>query len=122
MRKYISLLLGIVIGIYLISLTAGAVASQAGKDYAAADTNLNRVYQQLVSQINNSSHRQRLKTAQQAWIKLRDADVNFYGHYYINSKGGLFLKTKLTGDRTTYLKSILDRPLQGDNNDFGPVE
>jgi uncharacterized protein YecT (DUF1311 family) len=121
MGKYLSLLVAFIVYIYIFSLSANAVASQAGKAYRAADERLNRVYQELVSKMKNPSDRQRLKTAEQVWIKLRDADVNFYGKYYVNSKGGLFLGTKLTIDRADYLQAILKELPQQDGNDTGPI-
>jgi uncharacterized protein YecT (DUF1311 family) len=106
-------------GIYF---TNQASASQAGKEYQSADARLNRVYQTLVSKINNSSQRRQLRTAQQAWIALRDGDGKFFGDYYVNSKGGLFYKTKLTSDRADYLQAIIDTPPTTDNDSFGPTK
>ena len=48
MKKYLPLLIGIVVAVYLFSTAPDAVASQAGKAYAEADTQLNQVYQQFV--------------------------------------------------------------------------
>jgi uncharacterized protein YecT (DUF1311 family) len=121
MRKYLTLLAAIVIAIYLFSISPSVVASQAGKAYAEADDRLNTVYRELTATIKNSGDRSRLTVAEQAWIKFRNAEVNFYGRYYPNSKEGLFLKTKLTEDRATYLLLLLQasRPNQGD--DTGPI-
>jgi uncharacterized protein YecT (DUF1311 family) len=121
MKKYLPLLLSILVAVYVFSIAPITVASQAGKAYAEADDRLNKVYQQLVTKVTDARDRQRLRSAQQAWIKLRDADVSFYGQYYVNSKGGLFLKTKLTEDRTVYLKSMLTQPPQPDGDNTGPV-
>jgi uncharacterized protein YecT (DUF1311 family) len=121
MKKYLPLLIGIIVAVYVFAIAPATIASQAGKAYAEADDRLNQVYQQLVAKVSNSGNRQKLRSAQQAWIKLRDADVNFYGQYYINSKGGLFLKTKLTEDRTGYLKSMLSQPPQQDGDNTGPI-
>ena len=121
MKKYLPLLIAIVIAVYLFSTSSVVVASQAGKAYVEADTQLNQVYQQLVAKVRNPSDRQKFRSAQQAWIKLRDADVSFYGLYYVNSKGGLFLKTKQTEDRTVYLKSMLNQPPTLDGDNTGPV-
>ncbi len=97
------------------------MASQAGKAYQEADEFLNNMYHDLTAKIKNSGDRQRLTNAEQAWIKFRDADVNFYGRFYPNSKGGLFLKTKLTEERAIYLQSILKELPQRQGNDIGPI-
>jgi uncharacterized protein YecT (DUF1311 family) len=96
-------------------------ASEAGRAFIAADDRLNRVYQELLSKIRNSGDRQRLTIAERSWIKFRDTEVNFYGRYYVNSKGGLFVKTKLTEDRAAYLDSILKQLPQGRGDDIGSI-
>jgi uncharacterized protein YecT (DUF1311 family) len=121
MKKYLTLLAAIAVSIYLLSVSPAVMASQAGKAYIEADDRLNQVYQVLRSKINSSSDKQRLVIAEQTWIKFRDADVNFYSRYYVNSKGGLFLKTKLTEDRHAYLQSILKELPQQQGNDVGPI-
>jgi uncharacterized protein YecT (DUF1311 family) len=120
MKKYLAFFIALALAIYLVS-GAPVVASQAGKAYLAADDRLNRVYRELTAKIASPSDRQRLTTAEQAWIKFRDADVNFYGRYYANSKGGLFLKTKLTEERGAYLQSIFKELPQQQGNDLGPI-
>jgi uncharacterized protein YecT (DUF1311 family) len=112
----VAVAIALVSGIYF---TNQASASQAGKEYQSADARLNQVYQTLISKINSPSQRRQLRTAQQAWIALRDGDGNFFGSYYVNSKGGLFYKTKLTKDRADYLQAIIDTPPTS-NDSFGP--
>lgn len=48
----------------------------AGLSYQAADRRLNQVYQRLLPKLT-SSRRQKLITAQQAWIKFRDSSCAF---------------------------------------------
>lgn len=48
----------------------------AGIAYRNADRRLNQVYQQLTPKLS-ASRRQQLVTAQQAWIRYRDASCNF---------------------------------------------
>ena len=48
----------------------------AGIAYRNADRRLNQVYQQLLPKLP-ASRRQQLVTAQQAWIRYRDASCNF---------------------------------------------
>jgi uncharacterized protein YecT (DUF1311 family) len=104
-------------GIYF---TNQSFASQAGEEYNGADAKLNRVYQVLISKIKNPVQKRQLVNAQKAWIALRDNDGKFFGDYYVNSKGGLFYKTKLTKDRAEYLQAIIDRPPTDDQDSTGP--
>jgi uncharacterized protein YecT (DUF1311 family) len=103
-----------------ICFTNQSSASQAGEEYNKADARLNRVYQALISKIKNPVQKRELVTAQKAWITLRDSDGKFFGDYYVNSKGGLFYKTKLTKDRAEYLQAIIDRPPTEDQDNTGP--
>jgi uncharacterized protein YecT (DUF1311 family) len=103
-----------------ICFTHQSFASQAGEEYNKADAKLNRVYQVLISKIKNPVQKKQLVAAQKAWITLRDADGKFFGDYYVNSKGGLFYKTKLTKDRAEYLQAIIDRPPTEDQDNTGP--
>jgi uncharacterized protein YecT (DUF1311 family) len=124
MNKYIALPINLSATIALaVCLLSGSpvVASEAGKAYLAADNQLNQVYQELISKIKSSKDKQRLVVAEQAWIKFRDADVNFYGKYYPASKNGLFLRTKLTEDRTAYLQLLLKNLTQPDGDNLGPI-
>jgi predicted small secreted protein len=107
----------LIVSIYLIPQVT---ASQAGKEMRMADDRLNQVYQTLISKIKTPAQKRQLIAAQRAWIALRDADGNFFGDYYTNSKGGLFYKTKLTKDRADYLQAIIDRPPTNNGDDFGP--
>ncbi len=58
----------------------------ADQRYQAADRRLNRVYQQLRASLS-SSRRQRLITAQRAWIQYRDTTCRFNASQY---EGGSF--------------------------------
>jgi uncharacterized protein YecT (DUF1311 family) len=85
----------------------------AGKEYKAADANLNRVYQQLVAMLEPEEKGQ-LKVAQTAWIKYRDANCEFVADQY---RGGSIRPTiyglclaDVTQNRTAELKTqIKDR-------------
>jgi uncharacterized protein YecT (DUF1311 family) len=58
----------------------------AGREYKQADDELNRVYRKLMAKIGNDEGRKTaLKTAQQAWIKYRDANCEFAS--YLNRGG-----------------------------------
>lgn len=56
--------------------TQGEMNACAGIAYRNADRRLNQVYQQLIPKLS-ASRRQQLVTAQQAWIRYRDASCNF---------------------------------------------
>src|SRR5437667_2041935 len=49
----------------------------AGREYKKADEELNKVYRQLTSTLADEGYKGALKTAQQAWIKYRDANCDF---------------------------------------------
>lgn len=55
-----------------------------GKEYKAADAQLNAAYREFMSKLNPEETAQ-LKTAQLAWIKFRDANCEFVADQY---KGG----------------------------------
>ena len=48
-----------------------------GKEYKEADAELNRVYKQLMASLEDREYEALLKTAQQAWLKYRDAHCDF---------------------------------------------
>lgn len=85
-------------------------ASQAVRVFNEADAELNKTYQAVLSTITDSRQRSLFVAAQKAWIKYRDASVAFNAEYDPTSKGGLFLNTDLTGERTTFLKRLLANP------------
>ena len=55
-----------------------------GKEYKAADAQLNQVYRQLVSMLDDDEKSQ-LKEVETAWLKYRDANCDFVADQY---KGG----------------------------------
>jgi len=86
----------------------------AGLSYERADKKLNQLYRQLLPKLS-SARRQKLITAQQAWVKFRDTSCEFEESAY---EGGSIAPTivavcweKLTLQRTqeiqAYLKSDL---------------
>jgi uncharacterized protein YecT (DUF1311 family) len=67
----------------LLTLTLGAAAQNqhelniaAGKEFEQADHELNAVYKQLMARLDKDEQK-KLVTAEQAWIKFRDADCKF---------------------------------------------
>jgi uncharacterized protein YecT (DUF1311 family) len=121
MNKYLALFTAIALAIYLLFGSPAVSASQAGQAYLESDEFLYNMYRELTAKISGSRDKQRLIAAERAWIKFRDAEVSFYGRYYVNSKDGLFLKTKLTDERANYLQSILKQLPQQQGNDIGPI-
>lgn len=82
----------------------------ADKLYQAADAELNRVYRQLASKLS-TSRREKLKTAQQAWIAFRDKNAAFAASVV---EGGTMYPileiselTTMTKQRTEQLKGYL---------------
>jgi uncharacterized protein YecT (DUF1311 family) len=49
----------------------------AGKEYKQADAELNAVYKRLMATLSDKAEQASLKSAQQAWLKYRDANCEF---------------------------------------------
>jgi uncharacterized protein YecT (DUF1311 family) len=90
--------------------------------YAKADAELNRVYQQLISKHRaDAEFVAKLRLAQESWLKFRDADLTSF--YYQQNKlvayGSVYptcrsrALTHLTVERTNELKQMLN-PEEGD--------
>ncbi|HEV2863148.1 MAG TPA: lysozyme inhibitor LprI family protein [Pyrinomonadaceae bacterium] len=88
----------------------------AGKEYRAADAELNRVYKQLMSKLD-AGEQDFLKKAETAWIKYRDAQCEYEDSFYA---GGTmrpmitaFCMARVTKARTAelrlQLKNLEDR-------------
>lgn len=82
------------------------------REYKKADGALNAVYKQLMAKIDDEGERGALKTAQQAWIKYRDANCEFES--YLNKGGTMYSMvydgclTALTEERTRHLRDLLN--------------
>jgi uncharacterized protein YecT (DUF1311 family) len=83
----------------------------SSKKLAAADAELNKVYRQLVSQLGDKKWEVKLRTAQQAWIKYRDANCDYVSEF---SGGGSavtfeynFCLADMTAARTKELHEML---------------
>jgi uncharacterized protein YecT (DUF1311 family) len=85
----------------------------AGNRYLRADEELNKVYRQLMSKLDDEGWKTSLKTAQQAWLKYRDTHCEFEG--YLNIGGTIHpivvadCMTSVTTARTKELKQEIDR-------------
>jgi len=80
----------------------------AGREYQKADAELNSVYRQLMSSLSDRESESALKTAQQAWLKYRDANCEFET---FDSRGGTihpvaysFCLAHMTSTRTKELR------------------
>ncbi|WP_310481754.1 lysozyme inhibitor LprI family protein [Chamaesiphon sp. VAR_48_metabat_403] len=120
MKKYLALFTAIALAIYLL-FGSPTSAIPPGNAYTESEEFLYNMQQELIAKISNSRDKQRLMAADRAWIKFRDAEVNFYGRYYANSQGGLALKAKLTEGRAIYFQSMLKQLPQQKGQDIGPI-
>jgi uncharacterized protein YecT (DUF1311 family) len=57
-----------------------------GKEYKQADTELNKVYQQLLSS-RSADGQKKLRAAQRAWIVFRDAEAEFVRQDWVGGSG-----------------------------------
>ncbi|MBP8916978.1 MAG: DUF1311 domain-containing protein [Chitinophagales bacterium] len=57
--------------------------------YAAWDVELNKYYKLLMT-VLTEEEKEKLKTAQKAWITMRDADIAFIGLYSENLEGSMY--------------------------------
>jgi uncharacterized protein YecT (DUF1311 family) len=83
------------------------------KKLAEADTELNKAYRQLVSRLGDKKWETKLRTAQQAWIKYRDANCDYVSEF---SGGGSavtfeynFCLADMTTARTKELQEMLNQ-------------
>ena len=97
--------------------TQGELNACESEQYGKADVELNRVYQELLAKY--SSHKEfisKLRAAEEAWIKFRDADLDSY--YYAKNKLAVYGSaypmcraislTQLTLERTKELRQMLN--------------
>jgi uncharacterized protein YecT (DUF1311 family) len=100
--------------------TQAEMNSTAGKSYAAADKELNLIYQSILKEYSHDTiFIKNLKTAQSLWIKLRDADLNViyvpdrgYGSIQSMCRSGIL--EKFTKDRILFLKTWAEGIEEGD--------
>jgi uncharacterized protein YecT (DUF1311 family) len=88
--------------------TTSEMRDCAGKEYKQADAELNKVYKQLMSKLDDEGHQAALKSAQQAWIRYRDTNCEYES--YLNRGGTIHsvvytgCLTRMTKERTTELR------------------
>jgi len=97
--------------------------SCAGLDYESADSELNRVYNEIKRVYSDEPEfLEKMKSSQLAWIKLRDADLEMYfpkekkrfeyGSVFPMCASGI--KTRITIQRIEFLKQWLKGVEEGD--------
>ena len=90
------------------------------KKLAGADAELNKAYRQLVSRLGDKKWAVKLRTAQQAWIKYRDANCDYVSEF---SGGGSavtfeynFCLADMTAARTKELQEMLNNIKERDGD------
>ena len=84
----------------------------ATRKYKQADDELNKVYRELLSKLDDAGHKASLKTAQQAWLKYRDSNCDFES--FLNRGGSIYsvvvsdCMTSMTNSRTKELKQQIE--------------
>jgi uncharacterized protein YecT (DUF1311 family) len=93
------------------AITTAEMRRCLNEHYQAADTELNHVYRQLISRLSQE-RREKLKTAQRAWIRFRDGNSAFAASVV---EGGTMYPllelselTKMTEERTEQLSAYLE--------------
>ncbi len=80
----------------------------AGEGYQAADKELNTTYDEIMGRLDGDS-KDRMKTAQRAWIRFRDAECEFVSGPTSGGSANSMVKAgcleRLTQQRTETLKS-----------------
>lgn len=143
---YMMRLVGFLLGSCILLLTKNVEAQQhdqcldmksqnemdtcESERYQKADTDLNQAYREVVSKYKpDPQFLQKLKVAQQAWLKFRDAYVEsiYYQTDKVQAYGSAYpmcraiLLTRLTIERTRELRQMLD-PVEGDVCGFAASE
>jgi len=90
------------------------------KKFAEADAELNKVYRQLMSRLGDKKWAVKLRTAQQAWIKFRDANCDYVSEF---SGGGSavtyeynFCLAEMTAARTKELQEMINNIKERDGD------
>jgi uncharacterized protein YecT (DUF1311 family) len=106
------------------AITQAEMSACAADALNRAETEMNRVYQQLLNKhAGQVDYIYRLKLAQEAWVKFRDAHIEFLypdvNAGEVRAEGTVYPMckdmeiTKLTVERTKTLQNLLD-PKEGD--------
>lgn len=112
-------------------LTQGELNECFAARYAKADDEMSAVYKQLLSKYRAAPEFvARLRVAQRAWLRFRDADISCY--YYQKDKIGAYgsvypmcrslVLTDMTNERTKKLRQMLNPPEEGEVCGFWAAE
>ena len=71
------------------------------KKLAEADAELNKTYKQLASKLGEKQWKMKLRTAQQAWIKYRDANCDYESEFSGGGSAATFEYNFCLADMTT---------------------
>jgi uncharacterized protein YecT (DUF1311 family) len=80
-------------------------------EYQRADAELNTVYRQVMSKLDNEEHKTALRNAQRAWIEYRDTNCEY--ETYLFRQGGpseqhrVVCTTRMSMERTRELQEML---------------
>ena len=91
--------------------TTAELRDCVGREYQEADAELNKVYKQVMTRLDDEGHKAALKEAQLAWIKYRDANCEFES--YLNRGGTIYpvvyegCRAAMTASRTKELQESL---------------
>jgi uncharacterized protein YecT (DUF1311 family) len=90
-----------------------AMSICSAEKYDQADAKMNKLYGQLLAKLETKQTKERLRTAQRAWIKYRDANCEFFGDIYggapvWRSAEDLNCRVEMTTIRTKELRKYLD--------------
>ena len=79
------------------------------KKLAEADAELNKTYRQLIVRMDNKQWEAKLRVAQQAWIKFRDANCDYESEFSGGGSASTFEYNFCLADMTsTRTKQLLD--------------
>jgi uncharacterized protein YecT (DUF1311 family) len=117
MKKLLLILMLVLPTAVIYSQTQTEMNAAAAADYAKADKELNKVYQQIMKKYaKDALFIKHMKGAQQAWVNFRDAEFRRQFPKFMNGQkeyGTMFsldrstFLTELTEARTKTLKEIL---------------
>lgn len=79
----------------------GGLVNCSSKKLAEADADLNKTYRELIPKLDDKESGQLLRTAQQAWIKYRDANCGFESQLSGGGSAATFEYNFCLADMTT---------------------
>ena len=122
--KWLRVLLILVVSVQCsFGQTQSEMNSEAEAEYAKAQTEMNRVYQQILKDYGDDDvFISKLKTSQNLWVQFRDAEFNmkfpvedtyeYYGSMYPMCSA--YYLTSLTNERTKKLREWIENPKSDD--------